>query len=62
MRKLNTEKYTDQLLEVLKGVQALKKRYPDLVNFQVIETHLSSAQKLLHILTLKIKTKENVGT
>lgn len=62
MRKLKTEVFTQQLLNGLAYVQVLKKRHKDYKYFPALETHLSSAEKLFHELTLLQKTENETNS
>jgi len=58
MSKLKSEQITEKLLEILTEIQKLKSRYQDFADYVTIETHLKSAQKGIHELTLKIKNRD----
>jgi len=58
MQKLKSEELTQAILEILAEVQELKIAYKEFEHFGTLKTHLSSAEKILHELTLKIKNKD----
>jgi len=62
MANLKTQNISEDLLKILIEVQKLKKdkRYKDCEDFPVIETHLSSAQKLIHKLLIEEKIGNHV--